>query len=524
MIADKLNNKQYLRLVTSTKTSPLDLSQRLAYSALLSKADGLSQGAVSLLTGLDAKGTVAAALKVLSRHGLAVQDVNHWLPLEPNEGRKDWFSIAIKDEHWRNRLAYTKLYRRAEECPLTLRQVVVYSTLISLAKGSKDRKDLPERHRGRVCDGLTFEYISLISSVGVKTVRSTIDKLAEMKLAKSFASTLRSRFALVLLIPKDEAMPWFLDKEAESYPGLFEFVDDEAQLVEEDADHYERADTVGRRPESMNQLTEAVQAPGLPPKVSIPEWKRTSKQPIQGVEAKTLPTVSGMKPETSDPLERHRLHVLGVRLGKEQEIKQILLGFGYSEPSAAKLSGSFDRSGLPSFDAYRKMIHDAEATFRRNRSEGRYPNVRTSELLLVKWLDHHRQEAVEKLDRFLEAHDQKAWQQRLSDIGRAALERAWEKYADPLTAPFDARLFAERVADGERLWIGWERDYGEDACRRALINLNRVRIEEMLVEPGRIEPEEFILRLRTIAPPRTILRKPSEDEMYEAWQAEMRGA
>ena len=86
MIADKLNNKQYLRLVTSTKTSPLDLNQRLAYSALLTKADGLSQGAVSLLTGLDAKGTVAAALKALARHGLAVQHVNQWFSLEPNEG------------------------------------------------------------------------------------------------------------------------------------------------------------------------------------------------------------------------------------------------------------------------------------------------------------------------------------------------------------------------------------------------------------------------------------------------------
>ena len=522
MIADKFNNTCYFRLVTTTKLSDLDLNQRLCYSALLTEGDGLTQEGVSTLSGLDAKGTAAAALKALTGHGLVVQKGRLWVALEPTRGHEAWFVMAIKDKNWRRQFAHTKLYMRSDDCALTLRQVVVYSTLISLAKGSKDRPDLPPDCRGRVCDGLTHEYLSLITGIGVRTVKATIHKLADLKLARSFRSTLRSRFALVLLEPDDEAISWFLDKEAESYPGLFEFVSCEAQPLEEDAVQLEHEDVIGQEPGSMDMPPEAAQTSELPPEVLL--GRRTLELPIQAVEIEILPPVSETGSEANEPQELHRRRDEDVRLEMEQVIREVLLGLGYSEKAVATLSRSFDKRFLPSFDAYKKMIHDAEATFRRNRSEGKYASVRTSELLLVEWLDHHRREAVEGLDRFLEAHDRRAYEQRVRLVGRAALDRPWEDYADPMTAPFDARFLTERVDGGEKFWDSWGRDYGQEACRKSLMALPRVRIDEMVVEAGRIEPEDFEARLREIVPPKPVFKKPTEEEMFEALRAELDAA
>jgi hypothetical protein len=36
-----------------------------------------------------------------------------------------------------------------------------------------------------------------------------------------------------------------------------------------------------------------------------------------------------------------------------------------------------------------------------------------------------------------------------------------------------------------------------------------------------MEPEEFEGQLRSIAPTRPVIKRPSQEEMYEAWQAEM---
>ncbi len=525
MITHKFNNKQRLRLVKTTGDSPLNLNQRLAYSALLTDEKGLSQEGVSSLTGLDAKGTVAAALKALVKDGLAERLGGRWVAIEPAGDRHKWFTTSIKEKDWRRRFDYSKLYRLAGDCPLTLKQGVVYSMLLSLARNSVKRQDLPQGSRGRVCDGLTYEYLSLLTGVGVKTVRGTIDLLDDLKLAKFFPSTLRSRFALVLLDPTDEVLTWFEDKGAESYPGLIEYLDgrqplvasDDLTLADEGSDPKPPLDgLVGHRKAAKRSKSIASAFASVPEQ--LPEC------PQQRDEPEILPTIPESRSGSGDVIEILRAQAAELRRDQEREIEAILLGFGYAEKVVATLGRSFDRPGLPTFDDFKGMIHDAEATFRRNKAEGKYSSVRTSELLLVKWLDNHRREAVEGLDRFIEAHDHRAWKQRLSNIKRPALERPWEDYDDPMTAPFDARLFAERIDGGEIGWDGWGRDYGQDVCRRALVGLVRVPIDGLLIEPGRIEPEDFERRLRSIAPPRSVVRKPTEEEMYEALRAEMSAA
>src|SRR4051794_14246925 len=128
---EKLNSKRYLRLVTTTKDSPLGLNERLTYSALLTNSDGMTQEGISSVTGLDAKGTVAAALEALLGHGLAACSGRRWVGLEPVAQRSSWFSTGPGDKRWERRLAFTKLFQRSPACPLSVRQNVVYSLLLS---------------------------------------------------------------------------------------------------------------------------------------------------------------------------------------------------------------------------------------------------------------------------------------------------------------------------------------------------------------------------------------------------------
>lgn len=521
---DKLNSNRHLRLVTTTQASPLNLNERLVYSALLTHADGLSQAAVSFITGLDAKGTVAATVKSLAGIKLAEGQGRLWVALEPKEERACWFHPGPKAKDWRRSFGYTKLYQRATDCPLTLRQNVVYCTLLSLAAKSSSRKDLPQAIRGRFCNGLTYEYIAALTGVGVKTVTMTIGMLGNLNLSRLFPATDRSRFALVMMEPTDEALAWYVDKESESYPGLTEYLsgqDDVAQVTgtldvaalvhemdqgsEEGAGHRKAAKRAKAQTEKST------------PKV---EPERLPKEPARP-EPEVLPPVTDTRLDPPDPIEIRRRQAEELRLGREHEIEAILLGYGYDDGVADKLSRAFDKPGLPAYDAYVTMIHDAEVTFQKNKSEGRYAKVRTSELLLDKRLEIHRKEALERAERNLQVHDRTVLNQRLSLVGRTALERSWEDYEDPMTAPFDARLFAERVASSELRWDWWGRDYGEQACRQAVVGLPRVRIDEVLVEDGRIEPDEFVERLVRIAPPRPLPKRMTEDEMYEAWQAGM---
>ena len=525
MITQKFNNKKRLRLVNTTGDSPLNLNQRLAYSALLTDEKGLSQEGISSLTGLDAKGTVAAALEALAGHGLAERLGGRWVAVEPAGDRANWFTTSIKDKDWRRHFAYSKLYQLAGNRPLTLRQNVVYSILMSLASNSSKRQVLPQSFRGRVCEGLTYEYLSLLTGVGVKTVKVAINRLSDLKLVMCFPSTLRSRFALALLEPTDEVLSWFLDKGVEVYPGLIEFV-----VSLEAEPHAEVEFVAAPLAESGPILQEAARsrkaAKRSKPlaKETIPEPFRVPEEPFQKAEHEILPPASEPEKHSSDPLERHRGRVASLRLGQAGEIRDILLSYGHSQEVVARLIESLGEPGLPDFDSLKAMIHEAEKTFRKNQSEGRYASVRTSERLLESWLEAHRKRAVEKHEKAIAATDLMAWNQRLGLVGRAVLEGPWEVYDDPMTAPFDARLFAERIDGGEVSWDGWGRDYGQDVCRRALVGLVRVRIDEVLVEDGRLEPEDFEVRLRSIAPPRARVRKPTQDEMYEAWLAELDAA
>lgn len=56
------------------------------------------------------------------------------------------------------------------------------------------------------------------------------------------------------------------------------------------------------------------------------------------------------------------------------------------------------------------------------------------------------------------------------------------------------------------------------------MGLARVRIDEMLIESGRLEPEVFEERLVALAPPKPMPRRMTEEEMYEAWKAEPEAA
>lgn len=522
----KLNSKLHLRLVTTTQASPLTLNERLVYSALLSNADGLTQEGVSSITHLDAKGTVAAALVSLAEHRLAEKQGHRWVALEPDVERSGWFHLGPKGKTWQRRFAYTKLYERSPNCPLTTRQNVIFCTLLSLAAKTSDREDLPQACRGRVCDGLTYEYLAALTGVGVKTVTKTIGLLAELKLAKPFRSTLRTRFALALLEPSDEAVSWFLDKDAEVYPGLDEFlsiqdvgVQATGTLDVPDIDHDTAERAVCRKAAKRSKANSEKPEPEAEP-------ERSHEEPDHGAEPEpeVLPPVPDHHLDQPDPIELRCLQAAEHRRGQERHIEAILLGYGYASGVSDKLSRAFDKPGLPAYGAYKAMIQAAEETFQRNRAGGKYAKVRTSELLLVKWLDHHRRDAFEKADRRLQAHDLTVLNQRLSLVGRTVLERPWEDYEDPITAPFDARLFTERVSGGEIRWDSWGRNFGEQECRRVLVGLPRVRIDEVLEEDGRLEPDEFVERLRAIAPPRSVPRRMTEEEMYQAIKAEMEAA
>jgi hypothetical protein len=188
---ERLPGKRRTRIVNARSPNPLSCNELVVYSHLVYLAGhgkGATQQQVGRDTGLDRDTAVHAAVQALARHGLVGKQGRRWHALPPPAETAAWFATRkdAGDKEWHRRFAYWWLYVRSRSCPLTLKQVAVYSKLRDLG---------PVRCVQR-------RLVKLLH-VDPKTVRTALARLRGYGLVDE---DLRPRD------PSEEQLAWFLDR------------------------------------------------------------------------------------------------------------------------------------------------------------------------------------------------------------------------------------------------------------------------------------------------------------------------
>ncbi len=192
MPRDWLDSKKRFRLFTVSDHTKLSLTKRLVYSYLAYRSrygKPSSQAEIARQTGLDRGETVAEAVELLVRMGLAVRDEGCIRAIEPTGDNLALFYAIDGGEHWSQGHAY--IWYHPVESGLTTKQNYLLWTLHSLG-------GVPQNQNG----------LAKLTGLNRETIRSALLDLIE-KEAVTFQKAGGFRFRCALGEPDRS---WFMDR------------------------------------------------------------------------------------------------------------------------------------------------------------------------------------------------------------------------------------------------------------------------------------------------------------------------
>lgn len=223
--------KQHANLMMVTAKWPCSFESRLMWSHLVAAArvgEGLTPAEVTSRTGLDESKTVPRCRKCLLEKGLIRVEDGVMFAEVPGERQGGWlhFFESKYGGTALDSMKYVKTLVREPSCPLSQRQVAMYSLLLSYANGNN------------YALGLSKQAIATSLPASRQTVQDGLVELETQGLIKVHPSRDGRRFAFKLPKPTATQLSWFRDTAAtryakpEEYPG---FVLEEDDQEEEEA-------------------------------------------------------------------------------------------------------------------------------------------------------------------------------------------------------------------------------------------------------------------------------------------------
>ena len=435
--------------LTASQQCELNIIERSIYSALVGKTRSDQAVTTNELTRkllLD-RGTVKKAVNALVGHSLASLADDGLRALEPTGERAEWFvARTTKAKMWWDRLAYYPVYLSESREFLTPRTAVLLFLLYSLGKGSSQVKDQ------------TYQGLGKMLGCHAKTAKRGLERLVKLKLVEVFRPKGPSEwFAVGLTEPSEELLSRFQPVDPGSRPAEYVGLD---EFTRQENDALEAA---------VSARAAAVEVPKAKPKQEAPsqELAPSSKAPDRFY---------------------HEVQWMD-RCGIPKDIINNVL---------ALLRGPL--SDLP-FNVFVQGLTDANKDHVKNQRSGRHTKVKHCGFLFVHNLKTRAERngfpgewelkelEREEKERVLLARLEKQRQKE------AELERNAD-YGNALTAPFNRRLFDERLWHGGQ-FIAWSNQFSEEHCRRALQLLPH--LPEPALRNQRMMPKPFEALLRRVA-------------------------
>jgi DNA-binding transcriptional regulator YhcF (GntR family) len=171
-----------LRYFHLYRTKDLPYRERLALSAVLSTKGAASAQRVSTLTGCDLR-TVKTYLQSLVSSGLLSKSSNGYSAIEPPDPAAVFYlrKIEGKPEHWRDQLAYDRIYVLAEESSLTPAENMLLWVFVSCSRD------------GFAVEGESINGLVALTGISRRTVQRAMDKLQSL----GFFETVSRGFFLI---------------------------------------------------------------------------------------------------------------------------------------------------------------------------------------------------------------------------------------------------------------------------------------------------------------------------------------
>jgi DNA-binding Lrp family transcriptional regulator len=406
------SGKSRLFFLTTTKQSLISFNERIVYSLLVAKlrfGQGMTMSSVAKAVNIE-RATVRKVVDRLVSITLALKTDGSVFAVEPTGDQADWFALRNSDaDDWWDRLAYYPVYLPHSRQPLSPRYNVLLFLLLSLGRGKPYAKDQ------------TYRGLAKLLGIDPKTVKNGITKLVKLGFIEVFRATPESDwFGVGFHKPSAEHLKRFRDVEGgkpDEYVGLDDFIRSSEEEIE---------------PENQT-ATEA--EPDRP-------------------QSKQAPPSSARSDRFSHHVDAMKSHGLPQR-AIEDVLK--LLGGPLIELQ---------------FNVFLGYLTDAARDHRKNQRDGKHKNLNHCGNLLI----HNLKKKSER--------DGVPFQAEFAELERAAAERKRQEerererqaelerestadYGDAIHAPFNHRLFAERIWGGGYL-IPWQQTYGEEICRKGL--------------------------------------------------------